>query len=108
MEEALIHEFIHYLFFEFKNYSNKEGDYPLWMEEGLAEFARCQYVKEKQGICFEDEKYLNSNLPLETLQTSTDWSNINEIDSAYYTSYIKVSEIIEKNGKDFLFKKSTE
>ncbi|WP_432351965.1 hypothetical protein [Sporosarcina sp. A2] len=101
IREALVHEYIHALFNDYKKTLNAQH-IPVWVEEGLAEYSRCEFVEEEGEICFEDEDNLKSDIPLENLQTINDWSHIYDISSAYYTSYHKVRELVEVYGADFL------
>lgn len=92
------------MFSEFKkaHVNFQQDPVPLWLEEGLAEYARCTYTKSVKESCFDNVRNLNSQIPLTMLETQNDWLMINDINSAYYSSFIKVSNLIESNGKNFL------
>lgn len=100
MQQALVHEYIHALFHEYKN--TLDLDIPTWVEEGLAEYSRCELAKMQDEICFKDEQNLKSDIPLTLLVKQSDWETIPDVSSAYYTSYSHVKALIENQGKGFL------
>lgn len=101
IRQALVHEYIHALFNEYKKTLTNQ-QIPVWVEEGLAEYSRCEVADKEGKICFEDEDKLKSDMPLDNLQTIKDWSNTYDVSSSYYTSYHEVKQLVGIYGVDFL------